>query len=662
VLVVLLAPNDTAPPNPATVRAAVNTTWQNVHTYYDQVSYGRTDVQVDLTDFATLDGTLADFVDTSPAVNNFRSNQLARIAALGADAALSQGFNLNNYQMICFMGFTNNTFVRAWGGGSQSTFSYDNGLPVGDPNRIAINITTNQPVNTLWVNETANWGRCAHEFGHNVVSAPTATGDGTATLGEDVYGSDLVDPGAATAASFELMGEHDSHPCFTGYHLEKLGYYTAGNVRTLTWDRNPHVETVDIVAHGLIEDTDPNRVHLVKVRISEALTYYVEVRQRPGTTAQCFDDSIPSGAAANQGGVIVTRVIAGEMHNNQQTRFITLMHANRVLLAGEFADDPARALRITVENDAVQNRPLVCRVRFEWAQTVSDDPNGSFDLRIEPWDSTWSSPDIWVDRDPFNAFDTALDSQGRPLGNGDRPRVGVLNRIVARVHVSGAMGASDVKVTHYSVTPPGVGDNGNWAPIGTRTVPAIAANSFADVTCNWVPVVGRHTCLQAHVSAQFGEISGHNNAAQENVFDFITAGNSPCDPVVIRTAVRNPVDQRRAVQLALHGVPRGLDGPGAARLGVARRPRRTGDRHLRLADRGLRPLPAGASQAAERRTVRGHRPGAARRHGAPRLRRDGAGVRRPGGLTVLSDRRGVLPRPRAPAVVGRDRTLPFRPG
>ncbi|MFN8631256.1 MAG: IPT/TIG domain-containing protein [Chloroflexota bacterium] len=557
VLVVLLQTSDTVPATPATVRTQVSNAWDRVHTYYDQASYTRTDVVVDQTNFGALDGTLADFLDTSPSVQNFRKNQLPRIAAIGANAAVAQGFNLDDYAMACFVTFTNGQFVRAWGGGSQTTFAYDNGKPSGDPNRISINLTANHAINTLFINESSDWGRFAHEFGHNVVSAPTESGDGTATLGEDVYGSDLVDPSAATARQFELMGNHDSHPLFTGYHLEKLGYYQPANIKTLTWDRNPHAESVDIVAHGLTEDTDPNRVHLVKVKVSDALTYYVEVRQRPGGTPQVFDDNIPFGASANQGGVIVTRVIAGEMHNNQQTRFISLMHAERVLLAGESADDPARALRIIVENDAVQARPLVCRVRIEWAQTIADDPNGSFDLRIEPWDTHYQSPDIWVDRDPFGSFDNALDSEGRPIGNGDRPRVGKINQVAARIHVSGAMGASNVKVTHYAVTPPGVGDNGNWAPIAVNTVASIGANGFADVMCNWVPVVGKHTCLQAHVSAQLGEISGHNNAAQENVADFISAGASPCQPVIVRTAIRNPLDERRAVLLSLDGVPRG---------------------------------------------------------------------------------------------------------
>jgi hypothetical protein len=245
------------------------------------------------------------------------------------------------------------------------------------------------------------------------------------------------------------------------------------------------------------------------------------------------------------------------MHNNQQTRFITLMHPNRVLLTNDFVEDPARALRITVLDDNVQARPQVCRVRVEWAQTIANDPNGSFDLRVEPWDSNWQTPDIWVDRDPFGSFDSSLDSQGRPLGNGDRPRTNAINHLTARVHVSGAMGASNVKLTFYAVTPPGVGDNGNWAPIATTTIPSISTNSFADSFTNWVPVVGRHTCLRVFASAQLGEISGSNNSAQENVFDFQSAGNSPCDPVLIRTAIRNPLSEPRPVKLELHGLPEG---------------------------------------------------------------------------------------------------------
>jgi hypothetical protein len=544
-------------PNLAAVRSGLDARWQNVQTFYNQASYGRTNVQYDIVSTAaTLDGNFSDFVDLATA-QNIIGAQTARIAAIAAQHAKDAGFNLDSYQMLCSVVFTNNGFVRAWGGVSAQAFSYDDGKPTTDPSHINIAISLSQPINLLWINESADWGRFAHEFGHNVVSAPSLTGEGTATLGEDVYGSDLVDPAAATASNFEMMGNHDTHPLFTGYHLEKLGYYAAANIKTLQWDRNPHSEEVELIAHGLVEDTGAARFHLLKVKVSDALMYYIEARQRPGTTTQIFDDNIPVGAAANLGGIIMTRVIAGEMHNNQQTRFITLLHDDRVQVTGDLVEDPARALRITVLNDSVQARPLVCRVRVEWAQTLVDDPNGAFDLRVEPWDTSWQSPDIWVDREPIGSFDNPSDTEGRPAGNGDKPWVNHINQLTSRVHVSGAMGASNVKMTFYAVTPPGVGDNGNWAPIGTKTIASIAQNSFVDSSCNWVPVVGQHTCLRVYASAQFGEISGGNNGAQENVFEFQAAANSPADPVFIRTAIRNPLDEPRAIQLSLRGLPRG---------------------------------------------------------------------------------------------------------
>ena len=383
-------------------------------------------------------------------------------------------------------------------------------------------------------------------------------------MGEDVYSSSLVDPTAATAREFDLMGSHDQHPLFSGYHLEKMGYYQKDpaipgdveNIAELTWDRNPTTQEFDIVAHGVAKNNMNTRVQLVKLKVTNGLDYYIQVRQRPGTTAQIFDDNIPLNGAANQGGVIVTRVIADSLQINQQTRFITLMHDEHVLRQGDTVDDPARAISITVVDDNVQARPLVCRVRVEWAKTIADDPNGSFDINLTPWDGNYQTPDIWVDRSPYGTYENPLDAEGRPTGNGDKPRPGQINRIYGRTHVSGGMGAQNVKLTYYAAFPPGVGDNGNWAPIGTQAV-NIAQNSETDAWVNWVPVVGQHTCLKVYASQQLGEITGGNNSAQENVFDFEAPAGSPAEPVFIPTAVRNPLDERSMVRIAVDGLPFG---------------------------------------------------------------------------------------------------------
>ena len=552
VLVALVTPNDLAPT--AAARNTVINAWNNVITYYNHASYGQTVVQVDVTTgWKMIDAPQADLLSGS----NIDSGELPRVMAFAAQGAVDEGLDLDDYTMMAAVMFLDGGFIRAWGGWSQQNFAYNNGLPAGNANRIDIDLTADHAINLIAIQETANWGRCAHEFGHNIVSAPSFQGDGTATLGEDVYSSDLVDPAAATAQSFELMGAHDTHPLFSGFHLDKLGYYSAANVRELTWDRNPFSEEFDVVAHGLAEDASPSRVHLLKIKVADGLHYYVQVRQRPGATAQIYDDSIPLAGAPNQGGVVVTSAIADELHTNQQTRFITLLHPNNVLRQNDTVDDPARTIRITVVNDSVQAQPQVCRVRVEWAQTVADDPNGSFDIKVDPWDSHWQTPDIWVDRAPFGAFDSALDAQGRPTGNGDSPRPLEINHFHTRVHVSGAMGASNVKVTFYSVVPPGVGDNGNWAPLTSQVIGNIGQGAFGDIFCNWTPVVGQHTCLRVYAGQQLGEISGGNNSAQENVFDFEAPAASPVAPVFVSTAIRNPLDERRMVSIALSGVPRG---------------------------------------------------------------------------------------------------------
>ncbi|NMG08755.1 IPT/TIG domain-containing protein [Brasilonema sp. UFV-L1] len=554
VLVALVTPTDLTPT--ATARQAVIDSWNNVRTFYQQASYNRLNLQVDVTaNWNPLIGDTATYIDTS--IDNIAKDKLGRLAAEAAQGAVNEGFNLNNYGVMCTIIYLNGGFIRAWGGGTSQNFRFDD-----DATNTHINITTTNEVNLIWIQESANWGRFAHETGHNLVRSPnfTATGNAAASLGEDVYDSDLVDPAAASAQNFEMMGNHDAHPCFSAYHLDKLGWYNNVNIKDLQWDRNPFSQEFELVAHGTSENTAGARYHMLRIRVTNGLYYYVEVRQQPGTTSQIFDPNIPVGSAVpNQGGVVVYKIISDTINNNQQMRFISLLQdSEEVLTQGGVATDPARDFKIEVVNNNVQARPLVCRVRVQWAQDLSPDPNGKFDLRVDPWDANYQTPDLWIDRLPFGSFDQALDSQGRPQGNGDRPQVGALNKLIGRIHNDGSDDAKNVRVTFYTVTPPGVGDNGNWAPLQTKVVPTIASGSFADVTVNWVPVLGEHTCLKLFAEEQLGEISYGNNIAQENVFDFQAASSSPVDPVIFLVSVRNPHKEERFIRLRVRNVPQGF--------------------------------------------------------------------------------------------------------
>lgn len=554
VLVVLCQANDLPAPNPANLRNNIINTFNQVNTFYDQASYNTLDVQVDVTNnWRTLDGTINDMMDG----DNLDSGRLDQIIAEAAQQAVDEGFTLNDYTLIAAMVYTNQG-IRAWGGGSYSNFTY-----VNAGSGININITTNHALSAIWINETANWGRCAHEIGHCILNTPgnLSAWPNAAVLKEDVYKSDLVDPNAATAADFDMMGSHDSHPLFSAYYMEQMAYYGASNIREIQWDRNPYDHTYEIVAHGDTQNGLGNRYHILRIKVSEGLYYYVEVRQRPDTgaaTPALYDENIPLGTSTHQGGVVVTKVLTDTVNMNQQMRFITLLHDSQVLAQGESATDPARFLKISVLNDHLVERPLTCQVKVEWAQVIGDTPGGDFDLRIEPWNASYETPDVWIDRPPYGSYDYTDAVTGEPTGNGDKPKVLAQNKFYGRVHCDGAVDATNVRLTFYAVTPPGVGDNGNWGPLATKTISSISHGASAESNVIWVPQVGEHTCLKIYAEPQAGEIyAGGNNSAQENIFNFEAASSSVPMPLVIPVAVRNPEKEKVRALLSIRNVPLG---------------------------------------------------------------------------------------------------------
>ncbi|MGY2093449.1 IPT/TIG domain-containing protein [Nocardia gipuzkoensis] len=550
IIAVACFPTDKMPADPPATRQDIIDTFAEVTTYYDQASYGQLDVQVDVTNFVPLlnDATYYHRANGATGYPNIDNAVLDQLMAECARGAVDQGFDLDDYQVLVASIHLPDLFVRAWGGWSASSFAYDDGAGT------VIDIVVDHPLGLIAQRHDADWGRTAHEFGHNLV-------DGGLVLGEDVYASDLIDPSEASVENFDMMGNHDSHPLFSAFWMHQLGWYDGANVTELAWDRNPFSQEFDLAAHGLTQDADPNRRHLIRIKVADGLFYFVEVRQCPDTVGgdtQIFDENIilPMGGTPD-GGVLVSRVIVDELNNNHQTRLVTLLQVpRRVMVTGDIAVDPLRTLEITVVNDNVQARPRVCRVRIEWAQEIAEDPGGDFDLRLEPWGPGWETTDIWVDRNPFGTFDST-DGSGNPVGNGDKPRPLEINRFEARIRNDGTTDATNVLVTHYAVEPPGVGDNGNWSPLVTYSLPNVPAGGSVVGRANWVPLVGEHTCLKVAISPQLGEVTAGNNSAQENVFEFEPAASSVPEPVSMTVAVRNPLTERALVRIALEGVPFG---------------------------------------------------------------------------------------------------------
>jgi hypothetical protein len=586
VLVSLVRPTDKSPSDGSAARQNVVDKWDSVDTYFEQASYGDMTVNTTVTgDWHELTGDEDTYVDyrsdredpDDPWESNVKPGVTGRLRAEAAQAAVDEGYDLGEFDAFVATLFLNGSFIRAWNLGGKQNFSYSD-----SSSGVDIDISLDSEVNTMLLNETADWGRCAHELAHGLVNAPAnLDADGSAVLDEDIYDSSLVPDSAASAEQFDLMGAHDDHPLFSAYFMTQLDWYEDDNthhVRTIEWDDNATSKTYEIVAHGDKANTNNSRCHVVEIEVSDGLSYFVEVRQRPTDGDQVFDDSIPLDGVPDQGGVVVTKVLSDTVESNQVMRFLTLLHDDardadgtidvEVLGEGDTATDATRDIEIEVTTHGVETDPLICEVSVEWAQNIDPDPDSNFNLTIEPWDTdTWETPDIWVDRKPYGSFDNEKDAAGRPKGNGDTPlpasevddseRDKAIHRFTARIENEGSEKAENVDVTYATVDPPGVGDNGNWAPIRTVTIPEIDADDYVEEYVEWVPVVGEHTCLKVEIARQQGEKAFGKNRAQENIFDFEAKAESIPATVTMETAVRNPLDRQALVLLTARNVPEG---------------------------------------------------------------------------------------------------------
>lgn len=404
----------------------------------------------------------------------------------------------------------------------------------------------------IWLGANAHWGRRAHELGHWF---------GMPDVYEEAFDDGRVVLG--TAAPWDMAGAHDSGPLFSGRQAERMQLYDPANITRRVWDPGvgPGQETFVIVAHGGTQDTGGG-IHLLELVVAQGMSYWVEARRRPVPGTAVFDAAIPLGEPVPNppGRVLVTRVAQGTAVTNNASERPTMLHD--VLDVGGDAVDAARLLRIHVD-ERLSEDPLTYRVTVFWNEEPPPNPDGLFDLSITPWDTrTWESVDIWVNSVRNDGATVAYEfhepgDPGRPLHNGDRPWVKRRNTVFARVRNTGVAAVSDVHVTCYTSSPPGIGDNGTWTTLATRRVPSIAANSETVVQFDWAPESDRHTCISVAVMPKAGEIEPRNNRGQENVAVFDSAGSSSHDPVVLDAEVRSPFSVRCKVDLKVADLPAG---------------------------------------------------------------------------------------------------------
>ena len=357
----------------------VELAWTNVALYYKQVSYSTLNIKCTISNFYPLSGKVTDYITLDQDASNVDQNKNVQerlfceaAQMVSEDDNVMGNYDLNHFDIMACVIYLDvdggNQSIRGCGDMVLTNFSYDHG-------NVCVNIPLSSPIYLLVVDEHASWKLCAHELGHCLIVAPTLPDGGVETepqQTEDIY----ADQDVAVVSAFEmdLMGNEKHGPLFSGYFMEQLGYYSEDDksIQRIDWADEKYDKTYKVAAHGLKDngddELDPDVYHLLKIYVSEGLSYYVEVRQKGADLTQVFDGNVPNAPIlhtydkdVNAGGVVVTQVLTNtDMNSNQQMRFINLLDyecgytdapeypAPAVLKKGAKAIDLARGLTIEV--------------------------------------------------------------------------------------------------------------------------------------------------------------------------------------------------------------------------------------------------------------------------------------------------------------------------
>jgi hypothetical protein len=376
--------------------------------------------------------------------------------------------------------------------------------------------------------DVAVWGRWAHEMGHAFQQAGPA------------HPSNYNN-------AFELMDAN--YPGQTGPFEKQAnqgfpGWLPPSKYQVVSCDKGG--ETAALWAMEYDPTGKPN-VQALKVQLTGSFYYMVSVRRRVLSDDLLPDFGIPG---IPDEGVILERV------NEGADPFVKVIgrgagagcsgagcNRNALWKATDVFTGDGLTIEILQKFDD-DNYLVAVRCNDQALQP---------DIMLNPWTSppgnTWETTDIWVDS-PVNGYGvyrygswSDLAGGTVPVGNGDDPAVGQVNRLYARVRNVGTQAATNV-VVHWEITdPPGLGIAGasGWAPIGSVSsvqFPALAnipAGGTVDVYVEWTPnfaltpeqlaagTFAFHTCVRVKMDAVAGELVLGNqdgDREQENISYF----------------------------------------------------------------------------------------------------------------------------------------------
>ena len=526
-----------------------------IHTFYNQISYGQTDLEV-----KTVEVTLKhpqEYYFNSCTPTDTRNPCPPDLTADAAQAAAAAGFDFSGIDGIsvlstfCSRDFTFDpeTISRP---GVSGTFGHSNDFECANPAPGPSGVS---------------WGGWTHEFGHQLEVA--------------AYGGFNWDSGhpSGYASGYDLMDS--CYPCDAGGYSRLGGGLAEGSELVFGgWLKAMNVVTVGtppgqtVVLTPLEQNFTkaPGASQAIKVPIAKGKYYLVEAR-----TPKLLADALQNNGVVPRGiydtGVKIVEVDESatppetpinacdttvpkgcDYHGDSSKPDYDPRTANCTATArpaycwpfdlwhvGDTFTDTAEGIKIKVNS----------KVGEGFAVTVTRGvAPGHPDLFIVPWltppMNTYETVDIWVDSS-CNGYESAVGpkgllygrrADGTVIGNGDDPCANHQNRVYANIHNIGDAAAHNAVVRFRVSNPLGVGVTGSWSEIGSVKIPSLAAGATQTVSVDWTPLVKLtpaeikagafkfHSCIQVIIDPVAGEIVTSNNEAQEN-FDNFYAVESP---------------------------------------------------------------------------------------------------------------------------------------
>lgn len=389
-----------------------------------------------------------------------------------------------------------------------------------------------------------------HHFGlidlypHEGITFPRPYADGWSNMAKDAAGQ-----------------FNNSH--FLGWEKRKPAWLDDGDILFIPRppaDPDPNHEYNDTIPIYLQESDGPGR-EIIQIgttdgiadRSEERVSYYLEARAKAGP----YDGNIPDS------GVLVYYLNEDISQGFGPLRLVDATPGdgdltNAALHVGDALAD-IDGTHLSVEVLAATGSEAY-RVHI-----VYDPPEDEVDVWIHARDENWQSQDIWVDAPPFEAD---------LVDHGDKPKPGSPNHLYARVFNHGPGTAHNVRIDFW-LSDPYHGIDGGGVDPDTGGNVAFNKHYFAvvddlpptdagvPVSVDWTPEAvpeGQsypHACVKVKIAQVFNDTNDQNQASQENIHEYDTAGGSPYAPVVNPFVVVNPYDHPILVYLRADNVPAG---------------------------------------------------------------------------------------------------------